>query len=103
MVVFVSVMKLGDLLSKGLDEAILERTSNIHDLFFFHKGSQFELAVEFEIPQDRKEMLGKAKPYHRNACHPSRGGDFSLEGQPVRKILRIEINAVQRRPTCVSR
>lgn len=44
---------LGDLLSKGLDEAILQRTSNIHDLFFFHEGNRFELAVELEIPKDR--------------------------------------------------
>ena len=44
---------LGDLLSKGLDEAILQRTANIHDLFFFHEGNRFELAVELEIPKDR--------------------------------------------------
>jgi predicted ATPase len=38
---------LGDLLSKGLDEAITERSTDIRDLFFFRRGERFELALEF--------------------------------------------------------
>ena len=54
---------LGDLLAKGLDEAIFQRTSTIHDLFFFHEGERFQLAVELEIPRDRKKMLATEQRY----------------------------------------
>ena len=57
------VVFLRDLLSKGLDEAIRERTSNIQDLFFFHEGHRFELAVELSIPNDRMKMWGRDQRY----------------------------------------
>lgn len=48
---------LSDLLSKGLDEAILERTSNFDDLLFHRQGMRFQLAVELEIPPERLRAL----------------------------------------------
>ncbi|MFA7238017.1 MAG: hypothetical protein WC058_14235 [Phycisphaeraceae bacterium] len=54
----------GDLLSHGLDEAITERSSDIHDLFSFRKGDRFELAVELEIPAAKKAKL-PPKPEYR--------------------------------------
>ena len=54
---------LGDLLSKGLDDAITLRSSTIHDLFFFHEGQRFQLAVELQIPTDRKKMFAKDETY----------------------------------------
>lgn len=53
-----TVAFLGDLLSKGLDEAITERSTDIHDLFFYRQGMRFELAVEMEIPKARLQILG---------------------------------------------
>lgn len=43
---------LSDLLSKGLDHAITERSTDIHDLFFLRQGDRFELAIELEVPRD---------------------------------------------------
>lgn len=54
---------LGDLLSKGLDDAITERSTDIHDLFFFRQGTRFELAVEMEIPENRLETLGRERGF----------------------------------------
>lgn len=48
---------LSDVLSQGLDEAILERTSNFQDLLFQQRGNRFQLAVELEIPEERAQML----------------------------------------------
>ncbi|MFP4215411.1 MAG: methylation-associated defense system AAA family ATPase MAD3 [Phycisphaerae bacterium] len=48
---------LGDLLSEGLDSAITNRSTDLHDLFFMGKGNRFELAVELEVPADRTKML----------------------------------------------
>jgi len=48
---------LSDLVSKGLDEAINARTQNFQDLVWGRKGESFELAVEAEIPEDRRQML----------------------------------------------
>lgn len=54
---------LGDLLSHGLDEAITERSSDIHDLFSFRTGDRFELAVELEIPAAKKAKLPPDQVY----------------------------------------
>ena len=53
---------LGDLLKRGLDQAIRERSSSssIEDLFFLNRGSQFELALEMEVPENLRELtVGK--------------------------------------------
>jgi Fe-S cluster assembly ATPase SufC len=52
---------LGDLLTKGLDAAITERSEDIHDLFSFQQGTRFELAIEMEIPAKRLAMMGEGK------------------------------------------
>lgn len=48
---------LGDLLSLGLENAIEQRTSDIRDLIWQRRGRAFELAVELEIPEDRRKMV----------------------------------------------
>jgi predicted ATPase len=48
---------LRDLLDKGLDGAITERSSDIQDLFSFRQGDRCELAVELEIPKDRANPI----------------------------------------------
>lgn len=48
---------LGDLLSRGLEEAIMIRAKSIEELFFYRTGNRFELAVELEVPQERLASL----------------------------------------------
>jgi len=54
---------LSDLLSKSLDEAITERSTDIRDLFFFRQGERFQLSVELAIPEERVERLQLENPY----------------------------------------
>ena len=70
---------LGDLLEKGLDEAITKRTSNVRDLFFGHQGDGFQLAVELQIPQDRLEKLPDDQQYHFVRYEVSIGINEELE------------------------
>ncbi len=49
---------LSDLVSLGLDDAIGKRTSNLRDMFWQHRGDRFELAVEAEIPADKRRVFG---------------------------------------------
>ena len=48
---------LGRLISEGLEDAVGDRTQNFQDLVFGRKGDAFELAIEAEIPKDRKAKL----------------------------------------------
>jgi predicted ATPase len=54
---------LGRLVSDGLEAAISERTQNFQDLLWARQGDRFELAVEAQIPPDRKARL--SKPFDR--------------------------------------
>jgi len=54
---------LGDLVSKGFEEAIKERSDNLMDLIWQREGEHFELAIEFEVPEKLQAML--AKKYER--------------------------------------
>lgn len=60
-----TVAFLGDLLAHGLDAAITERSTDIHDLFFMHEGKQFELAVELEIPKQRLQKIDPDSTFRR--------------------------------------
>ena len=51
---------LSDLLLYGLDGAILNRTSNPHDLLFQHQGHMFELALEAAIPYDLRKKTTRS-------------------------------------------
>lgn len=48
---------MGDLISKGLDEAVGNRTKNFQDLLFARKGTFFDLAIEAKIPEDKTALL----------------------------------------------
>jgi predicted ATPase len=57
---------LGDLVATGLVEtAVHKRTSSFHDLLFNHQGDRFELAVEMEIPEDKRKLLPPQKNFDR--------------------------------------
>ena len=50
---------LGDLVSKGPEEAIRSRSPNPRDLVWNHDGDRFELAIELAIPEELREQLEK--------------------------------------------
>jgi len=49
---------LGSLVSDGLEAAIGERTQNFQDLLWGRTGNAFELAIEANIPEERRLLLG---------------------------------------------
>jgi len=71
---------MGDLLSQGLDEAIIKRSTDIHDLFFFGEGDRFELAAELEVPEDRRKRLQTEEPY-RHVRYEISIGFESISGE----------------------
>jgi predicted ATPase len=52
-----AVVFLGDLLRDGLEHAVRSRAPNHADLFWMAQGTRFELAVELEIPESRRQLL----------------------------------------------
>jgi predicted ATPase len=48
---------LGDMLAKGPQAAIRERTSTFHDLLWWRRGDGFELAIEAAIPARLRSLL----------------------------------------------
>src|SRR5690242_16905586 len=48
---------LGQLVSDGLEPAILNRSRNFEDLVWGRKGNRFELAIEARIPKTLKEKF----------------------------------------------
>ncbi|MDD2772268.1 MAG: ATP-binding protein [Elusimicrobiales bacterium] len=50
---------LGDLVSKGIDDAVVSRTQNFQDLIYGRRGGKFELAIEAAIPDERRKQLFK--------------------------------------------
>ncbi|NGO39095.1 AAA family ATPase [Limisphaera ngatamarikiensis] len=55
---------LGLLVSEGLDAAIGERSENLEDLVWQHQKDAFELAIEVDIPKERRQLL----PSHYDVC-----------------------------------
>ena len=56
---------LGDMVSGGLEAAVEKRTRNFQDLVWRRPTTQlgFELAVEFDIPEDVKAQLPRDKDF----------------------------------------
>ncbi len=52
-----SIAFLGDLLSDGLEEAINARSHDLRDLIWLRGEEPFELAVELEIPENRRRLI----------------------------------------------
>ena len=50
---------LSRLVADGLDAAVNERTRNFQDLLWGREGNSFELAIEAEIPAERKARLSR--------------------------------------------
>ena len=62
---FDAVAFLGDLVADGLDAALERRTRNFQDLVWDRpeRALRFELAVEFQLPQEVKDRLPAAKDF----------------------------------------
>ncbi len=52
-----AVAFLGDLVSKGLEYAIAERTQDQRDLVWGRKDGSFELALEAKLPEERRALM----------------------------------------------
>jgi len=61
-----AVRLVGDLLRDGLTAAIRRRSPNPEDLFWMGQGRSFELAVELDIPAERRRRL------NGNSCERTR-------------------------------
>jgi predicted ATPase len=48
---------LGDLLTSDVATAVRRRSPNFHNLVWMGKGDRFELAIELEIPEERRQRL----------------------------------------------
>jgi predicted ATPase len=53
------VALLGDLLNNGLVKAVRDRAPDLRSLLWMHEEKRVELAVEFEIPAERRKRLPK--------------------------------------------
>lgn len=52
-----AVAFLGDLVAEGLEPAVEERTRNFKDLVWRRSENRFDLAIELEIPEERRKLL----------------------------------------------
>jgi predicted ATPase len=48
---------LSDLVNEGLDSAIYERVTDVHDLFWLQRADRFELAVELLVPEAQGRLF----------------------------------------------
>jgi predicted ATPase len=82
---------LGDLVSEGLDEAISARSQNWQDLVWKHSGRRFELAIELEIPDAKRQQL--AGNYSAVRYEVAIGSGTEIEGECgilAEKVLLLE-------------
>ncbi|MBI5017940.1 MAG: AAA family ATPase [Deltaproteobacteria bacterium] len=69
---------LSDAMRLGVDEAVHNRSSDVTSLFWMRQGDRFELALEFEIPEGRRERLKGAR-YERARYEVALGLDGRAE------------------------
>jgi predicted ATPase len=74
-----TVRFLAQLVSNGLDAAIGERTENLHDLLWQREGSHFDLAIELQIPEERRALL--RSPTHETCRYEVRVGILAETGE----------------------
>lgn len=94
---------LGDMISKGLEEAVEKRTRNFQDLVWNRpkKNLGFELALEFDIPEALQGKLPKNKNYRvfRYEVRVSEGADgLCIERERGSILPACKAGAAQRRP-----
>ncbi|UCF91539.1 MAG: AAA family ATPase [Desulfobacterales bacterium] len=72
---------LGDLVSRGFDEAIQERSDNLKDLIWQKEGDHFEIAIEVQIPARLQTML--PQEYERCRYEVSVGIDSTSQENSI--------------------
>ena len=80
-----AVAFLGDLVSKGLEYAIAERTQDQRDLVWGRKDGSFELALEAKLPEDDGADGGGDATLH----------DHSLRSQDRRRREKREVGIAE--------
>lgn len=50
---------LGDMVDRGLEAAVEQRTANFHDLVWGREGDCFQLAIAALIPEDKRPLLNR--------------------------------------------
>lgn len=92
---------LGDLVSKGFEEALRARTPNPYDLLWKREGASFELAIEARIPEDLAETVSRGSDRYEVVRYEVRIGldeatneaailNENVRLQPARKELTRE-------------
>ncbi|MBI2506031.1 MAG: ATP-binding protein [Candidatus Latescibacteria bacterium] len=81
---FIDVLRLiGDLLKDGLVTAIRRRSPNLANLIWMEQGSRFDVAVELDIPEERRSRLqnGFARARYEIALGFDAKGELSILGE----------------------
>ena len=78
---------LGQLVSDGLEPTVNERTQNFQDLVWQRSGDSFELAVELDIPGERRKLLQRSSydtvRYEVCICIDQETGEVSILSEKV--------------------
>lgn len=78
---------LGQIVSGGLEPAVNERTQNFQDLVWQRSGDSFELAVELDIPGERRKLLQRSSydtvRYEVCICIDQETGEVSILSEKV--------------------
>lgn len=97
-----AVRFLGDLVSKGFEEAIQERSYNLIDLIWQKEGDHFELAIEMEIPKELLTMLPQKQKYDRCRYEISVGIDLTTKENSILSE-RVLLMFQSKEPTSIQR
>ena len=77
---------LGDLLREGLVQAVRSRSPNLSNLVWMEEGSQFEVAVELDIPAEQGSRLppnGYVRARYEVAVGLDSKGELSILGETL--------------------
>lgn len=84
---FLDVIRfLGDLLKDGLEAAVRLRSPNLQNLVWMQEGRTLELAVEIEIPEERRQKLpqnGYQRARYEVAIGVGEGGEIALNAETL--------------------
>ncbi|MBW7905713.1 MAG: ATP-binding protein [Phycisphaerae bacterium] len=85
---------LSDLVSLGFDEAVAKRTSNLREMFWKQTGDRFELAVEVQIPEEKRRLL--ADEEFRFFRYEVRVG---IDETTKENVIQLEMGRLRKQPT----
>jgi len=88
---------LRDLLAHGVEKAVSDRSPSLLDLVWMRKTKRFDLAVELEIPVDRKARLPQ-DAYDRARYEVAIGFDAKGQLAIVGEVLWLKPPAALRKP-----